>query len=258
MFLPAGFCICQPFSGGTNLLIPMPPVRALCACLLASCLSLNWAFAQNAGGEGVAPLGKNPVLVRDVKFMQTKIGGQENPWNRMQVELQASFNPETKAPADGAKKLLNKQWVDKVKVTVTQIYKPTGAKDMADFSYYRASATILTLEVLKPRSVMFYLPGDIVKRDRLRKEPDAYYVQVEVNGTEAQMFDDKGQLVPDQAVALHKSIQKKEFFSNAKDMADRSASANAGMLRPPYMLLSYDPLQVVPPAPEFIREEASR
>lgn len=251
------FAFATPLYGCFILTFSMPQVRAVYACLLAACLPLSVVLAQNAAGEGGAA-SKNPVFVRDVKFTQSKIGGQENPWNRMQVELQANFNPDSKTPAEGAKKAANKQWVDKVKVTVTQIYKPTGAKEAADFTYYRAAATVLTLEILKPRSVMFYLPGDIVKRDRLRKEPDYYYIQVEVNGTAAQLFDEKGKLVADQALAVHKAIHEKIRFDDAKDQADRGVAANTGMLRPQYMLLYGDPSPVVPPSPEFIREDAAR
>lgn len=190
---------------------------------------------------------KASVSVRDVKFLQTKLNNQVNPWNRMQVELQANFNPDPKA--------MNKRWVDKIKVTVTQIYK-TASKDPKDWNYYRASATILTMEVNQPRSVVFYLPGDIVKRDVLRKEPDWYYVQLEVGGAEEPMFDAKGFVLPDHANAVHKSLSKKTDFDNAKDAADRGVGNSPGILRPQYLVNFLIPdVAVVPPSPEFIRED---
>ena len=130
---------------------------------------------------------KAPIIVRDVKFAQTTLGGQINKWNRMQVELMmVSDNPDAKA--------LNKKWLDKVKVTVTQVYK-TASKKPEDWNYYRASSTVLTIESNQPRSVLFYLPGDIVKRDVLHKEPDYYFVQLEVAGNEVPLFDPKGTIV---------------------------------------------------------------
>jgi len=219
---------------------------------MAVALSLSAALAQNTkGAEGG---GKIPVFVRSVKFEQSKLGGQLNPWNRMLVELQANYNPDTKEPKEG-KKAANKQWVDKVKVTVTQIYKGQGAKDTADYNYYRASATVLTMEINQPRSVLFYLPGDIVKRDRLRKEPDYYFVQLEIGGNEIPLFDEKGKLTPGQEYAVHKQIQDKKLFDNAKDAADRGVGANPGILRPQYLIL-YATEPPVPPSPEFIREDA--
>lgn len=203
------------------------------------------AFAQNAPAAPTAKADKAPILVRDVKFAQTKLGGQMNPWNRMQVELMAGDNPDPKA--------LNKKWVDKVKVTVTQVYK-TASKKPEDWNYYRATATVLTIEANQPRSVLFYLPGDIVKRDVLHKEPDYYFVQVEVAGNEAPIFDPKGALIPAQARAVHKDISTKAAFDAAKDAADRGVVNTPGILRPQY-LISYQDNPVVPASPEFIRED---
>jgi hypothetical protein len=220
---------------------------------MAFSMSVSAAFAQTTKGESPMPTGpggvpKASVSVRDVKFLQTKLNNQVNPWNRMQVELQANFNPDPKA--------LNKRWVDKIKVTVTQIYK-TASKDPKDWNYYRASATVLTMEVNQPRSVVFYLPGDIVKRDNLRKEPDWYYAELSVGGAEEQMFDAKGSLLAEHSNAVHKSLSKKSDFDAAKDAADRGVGANPGILRPQYLVtLLYPDAPVVPPSPEFIREDA--
>jgi len=203
------------------------------------------AFAQNSATAPAAKAEKSTVIVRDVKFAQTKLGGQMNPWNRMQVELMAGDNPDPKA--------LNKKWVDKVKVTVTQVYK-TSSKKPEDWNYYRASATVLTIEANQPRSVLFYLPGDIVKRDVLHKEPDYYFVQVEVAGNETPIFDAKGTLIAAQARAVHKDIATKVAFDAAKDAADRGVVNTPGILRPQY-LISYQDNPVVPASPEFIRED---
>jgi len=228
---------------------------------MAFCLSVSCVFAQAAKTEGGATNGKSPVNVRSVHFDPAKIGGQKNDWIRMQVELHANFNPETKLSAEdkAGKKAANKQWVDKVKVTVTQIFKPLSAKDATEFSYYRASATVLTMEVNTDRSVYFYLPGDIVKRDRLKMQPDYYYVQLEVGGTELPIFTEAGRLVPDMAGSVHKMFASKKDFDGARDLADRGVSANTGMLRPQYLVpySIFDNLPQGSPSPEFIREDSS-
>lgn len=233
----------------------MPLTKAAYTLLLVLVFSPVGLFAQanaSAGGntaneKGQTASGKSAITVKDVKFFQTKLGGQINPWNRMQVEVSANNNPDPKA--------LNKNWLDKVKLTVTQIYKTKSAKP-DDWIYYRSSATILTLEVNQPRTVCFYLPGDIVKRDNLRKEPDYYFVQVEVAGTEEPMFDAKGTIIPEQSRAVHKDIAQKKNFDAAKDTADRSVGNNPGILRPQFLVL-YADTPMVPPSPEFIREDPS-
>jgi len=238
----------------------MPQARAVFASLMAYCLSVSLVSAQATKAEGAT--GKSPVSVRSVHFDPVKIGGQKNEWIRMQVELQANFNPETKIAAEDkvGKRAANKQWVDKVKVTVTQIFKPVAAKDAAEFSYYRSSATVLTMEIGSPRSVYFYLPGDIVKRDRLKMQPDYFYVQLDVGGTEVPLFNEAGRLTPDMLAAVHKMFVSKKDFDGAREQADRGVNANAGMLRPQFMVpyAIFDTLPQGSPSPEFIREDSAR
>jgi hypothetical protein len=236
----------------------MPQARAVFASLLAFCLSVPLVSAQATKADAS---GKSPVSVRSVHFDPVKIGGQKNDWIRMQVELQANFNPETKVAAEekAGKRPANKQWVDRIKVTVTQIFKPLSAKDATEFSYYRASATVLTMEVNSSRSLYFYLPGDIVKRDRLKMQPDYYYVQLEVGGTEVPLYNEAGRLSPDMQAAVHKQFVNKKDYDGARDLADRGVGSNTGMLRPQYLVpyAIFDTLPQGSPSPEFIREDSA-
>jgi len=227
---------------------------------MAFCLSVAGLLAQ--AGKPDANAGKSAVNVRSIHFDTVKLGGQQNPWIRTQVELHANFNPEAKAapePEAGPKKPINKNWVDKVKVTLTLIFKPLGTTNADEFAYYRSTATVLTMEVNTDRSVYFYLPGDIVKRDRLKMQPDYYYVQIDVGGTEQPLFTEAGRPVPDMANALHKTFLEKKAFDDGRSKADRAVNANAGMLRPHYLVPAalYDSLPQGSPQPEYIREDAS-
>ncbi len=227
---------------------------------MAFCLSVSCLLAQAGKADGNS--GKSAVNIRSVHFDPVKLGGQQNQWIRTQVELHANFNPEAKATPDaeaGAKKPTNKAWVDKVKVTLTLIFKPIGTTTAAEFSYYRSTATVLTMEVNTDRSVYFYLPGDIVKRDRLKMQPDYFYVQLEVGGTEQPLFTEAGRPVPDMVNALHKQFLDKKIFDGARSEADRAVNANTGMLKPHFLVPAafFDNLPQGSPQPEFIREEAS-
>ena len=119
---------------------------------------------------------------------------------------------------------------------------------------------MLTLEIGSPRSVYFYLPGDIVKRDRLKMQPDYYYVQLDVAGTEVPLFNEAGRLNPDMLGAVHKMFVAKKEFDGARDLADRGANANTGMLRPQFLVpyAIFDALPQGSPSPEFIREDGAR
>jgi hypothetical protein len=238
----------------------MPHLRAVYTSLTVFCLLTSGLLAQ--AGKADANAGKSAVNVRSVHFDPVKLGGQQNPWIRTQVELHANFNPEAKAAPEaeaGPKKPINKNWVDKVKVTVTLIFKPIGTTTAEEFAYYRSTATVLTMEVNTDRSAYFYLPGDIVKRDRLKMQPDYYYVQVEVGGTEQPLFSENGRPVADMGNALHKFFLDKKNFDLARPQADRAVGSTSGMLRPHYLVPAafYDNLPQGSPQPEFIREDAA-
>lgn len=259
MFRPVPFLRLPRIGTASRFHLPMPQVRAVFASLMAFCLPVSCVFAQATKGDATA--GKSPVVVRSVHFDAVKLGGQKNDWIRTQVELHANFNPETLVAAEDktSKRVANKLWVDKVKVTLTQIFKPLAVKDAAEFSYYRASATVLTMEVNSDRSVYFYLPGDIVKRDRLKMQPDFFYVQLEVGGKEIPLYTEAGRLSTDQLAAVHKMFVNKTAYDGARDLADRGVGANAGMLRPQYLVpySIFDNLPQGSPSPEFLREDST-
>lgn len=224
-------------------------MSSLSVCLAAVvCLfSAPMLSAQGAAPAGpAAPTAEHAVVVKDVKFAQAKFSGPY-AWNRVEVVVDPRANPDPKAP--------NKRWLDKVKVTLTIGYKGEKSKTAEDWNYYRASATILTLELNSPRSVFFYLPGDVVKRDMLRKDPDVYYVDLEVAGTAQAVFDAKGILIADQKASVSKELLKKADYDGCKGFADRGVLNTAGILRPQYLVGFYDKLWDF--SPEFVREDAA-
>ena len=220
-----------------------PLIGCLAALSLLAAPCLRGQVAPATAPGAVPP--DRAVVVKDVKFAQTRLNGMAtNPWNRVEVVVDPKANPDPKA--------LNKRWVDKVKVTTTLIFKIAG-KPAEEWNYYRATATVLTLEVNSPRSVFFYLPGDVVKRDNLRKDPDHYFVELEVAGTQQALFDARGALVADQKNAVSKSLVSKADFEGAKGFADRGSMANAGILRPQYLVDIVE--DVARFSPEFVRED---
>jgi len=225
-------------------MFPMPACLVAMVCLLsAPMLSAQGAPAAGAG----ANLAENCVAVKDVKFAQAKFNGPY-AWNRIEVVVDPrGLNPDAKAP--------NKRWIDKVKVTLTIGYKGEKSKTAEDWNYYRASATILTLEQNNIRSVFFYLPGDVVKRDMLRKDPDVYYVDLEVAGTTQTVFDARGLLVAEQKAAVSKELTKKADYDGCKGFADRGVLNTTGILRPQYLVGFYDDLWKF--SPEFVREDSA-
>lgn len=224
---------------------PLPVCLSAVACLLA--VPTHVLAQATPPATPAAPTAEHCVAVKDVKFAQAKFSGPY-AWNRVEIVVDPrGLNPDPKAP--------NKRWIDKVKVTLTIGYKGEKSKSAEDWNYYRASVTILTLEQNAPRSVFFYLPGDVVKRDMLRKDPDVYYVDLEVAGTAQAVFDSKGVLIPDQKAAVSKELLKKVDYDGCKGFADRGVLNTAGVLRPQYLVGFYDKLWDF--SPEFVREDSA-
>lgn len=63
--------------------LPMPLFRVIFAIILAVLITAAGAFGQVAKGDEAVPVkgagSKAPVSVKDVKFTQTKLGGQIYP-----------------------------------------------------------------------------------------------------------------------------------------------------------------------------------
>jgi hypothetical protein len=213
--------------------------------MVALSLTVTSSLLGQAAPAAAPSTPDRAVVVKDVKFAQTRMNGMAtNPWNRVEVVVDPKSNSDPKAT--------NKRWVDKVKVTATLVYKIPN-RPAEEWNYYRSTATVLTLEVNSPRSVFFYLPGDVVKRDNLRKDPDHYFVELEVAGTQQAIFDARGALVNEQRNAVSRSLVTKADFEGAKGFADRGSMLNAGILRPQYLVDIVE--DVARFSPEFVRED---
>ncbi len=205
--------------------------RGVACGLLLAMPVLTWA--QQGRQQVQASV---PAEVVNVNFADTKVGGTAlYPMRRMEVQVKALEN--AKLLTDPAAEVPNKTWVDKVKVTVTLAYESTSPRAKKagsggpNFAFYRSSATILTMKKGTQASVFFYLPGDVVERDGLKKDPFGFLVDLEVDGTEVPIdkFGGSGR-------AVSKTIKNAQEMAQFKDLAAQGILQNAGILRPQYQV----------------------
>jgi hypothetical protein len=266
---------------------------AATACLALATPSLQ---AQNAPAPAAdsAKATKPLVIVsRQIDAKAVKLSSTGN-WHRIEVELKAL--PEGVKAAllaqDVPKAFAGEsvRWVNNVKVTLVAGYKPSGAdlgkpKVMQDvlrlkekatdaaayaaakdaskaenWRYYKASATVLTLETNQPRSVFFYIPGDVVKRDDIiNPKPDVAYVTIEVDGKEVPIFDATGNAWGGSFGALLQgSKASKANVDKAKEIADRSTRDTDGVMRPQNLITGFVDGDWFKSSPEFVREDAAK
>lgn len=222
---------------------PLVRVAAICSVLFISPV----LFAQQAAKASA------PVEILDVKFTAAPVLGVREPMNRMEVNLRALHN--AKLLKDKNAVVPNPKWVDKIKVTVTTAYKAPAYKkaqkagaaagDLEPFIYYRSSATILTMEENGSGSVYFYLPGEIIKRDQLQKEPFMWMVSVEADGEE----------VAPTLKMFSKNIRTEHDMKTFKEEADRGVSETTGIFRAQYQVFD---MKVPSNSLTLVREDTTR
>ena len=226
------------------------------------------ALAQNAPRptttSASAARKEAAAMVRKVSF-KPNVGGKGT--SRVEVEVMALNNAKRlEAPAAVVP---NPDWVDKIKVTVTLAYKtrqaraprprgttaPAGATALdtleSQYTTFRASSTIMTLQRNKVGSVFFYLPSELHARDGLGLKADSYVVDLEVDGVAT--TPTKNALSIDGS-----SAPRSEAIELFKSLSDKQASETAGILRtqPQVAGMLHDPDWLR--APTLLREYSTR
>jgi hypothetical protein len=174
-----------------------------------------------------------PVVIRDVKFENAK-----DDWIVAEIKLDAIKNPKEDAR--------DKNYVDNIKVTLTVAFEvqATGVpKNTYDF--YKSELEVVSIKAAEPKYVYFLLPGVIVERDKLKKDPFAWMVELEVDGEKLEPTDDH----------ISKSLQKLGV-QNFLSKANAGISQTENLLMPVYLapggIFKYKDL------PIFIRKEADK
>ncbi len=234
-----------------------------------------------------------PLVIVSRQLDGKSVKGGNGNWHRLEVEVKAL--PDGIKAALLAQQVPAKyagdsvKWVNNVKVSVVAGFKPSGsdlskpkvyqevlklkerATDAAAFAaakdvnnpdnwrYYKASTVVATLEANKPRSVFFYIPGDIVERDGITNpRPDAAYVTLEVDGQEVPVLDEKGApFTGSNAVLIAGSKPDAAKLAKLKEVAERAVRDTEGVMRPQNLITNFIDADWKA-SPDFVREEAAK
>ena len=210
-----------------------PPMRnptfAVLLAVLVSTFQLPLVAQPSAPVESQGAL----VEVSAVKFDLARNGS--DPWLEAAIEL---------AVKPGGRQVTG-EFVDRVRVTLSIMVEGTNPKGEKQPAFYRASVEAITLEG-GVSLVRFYLPPEIVRRDRLRADAAYYVVDVEAAGKPQPLG--RG--------AISRSFSSPDSVKSFQSRVGADSGPNDGILMPQYLTpFDGDPRRVTP---SFLRREARR
>ncbi len=115
-----------------------------------------------------------PVSVQNVRFARDRAPGMDGHWLETAVELRGGPSVEG---GEGHAARFN----SRIEVIFQAAYA-VGDATAAGYEFYRSRAEIAALAQNQRVFVYFYLPPEIVDRDRLQREPYAWRVALSVDG----------------------------------------------------------------------------
>ena len=188
-------------------------------------------------GTDILPTNQDIVEVASVTFDRL-----EDDWIQAEISLRVG----NKHPSLYNKtKSHNPRYVDAIELTLILSYESPNAAKGSD--YYRSTVAMPTLKRGPVHKIYFYLPGSIVKRDRLPREPDMYLVQISVNGLRLPTRPEHGKFG---FCKKYGSIGINHYLTDAHSQAPK----NDGVLLPQY----HAPLRFTTnlhESPPFIRRD---
>ncbi len=187
------------------------------------------SYCQPAPPPGPVP----QVAVAGVKFGWARADGD----NWLEAEVELEVRPGGKAVAG--------EFVDRVRTTLVLACEATNAKGEARTVFYRSICEAITLEGGKAL-IRFYLPPEVVKRDKLRADVKYYAVDLEAGGDPQ----------PPARGAISPELKSADRVKNFRDKAGSEAANNEGLLVPQHLTpFAHDPQRR---APTVFRREAQR
>lgn len=172
-----------------------------------------------------------------IKVDRVDFNSLRDDWVQMEIELSCMGNP-----SPGAR---NSRFVENIRVKVYLAY--TRDEKTRAYDYYVSEVEIVIMEQGDDNNVYFYLPGPIVERDRLRTDPDFYYVEVFV-ADEAQS---------PQKTAMSRNIPNLDILKSFTSKADAGSLENEHLLMPIYLVSGVE-LGRVSNLPVFLRRDVRK
>lgn len=155
-------------------------------------------------------LSADSVEVRDLKYSLIKYKSSD-AWYEVVIELEAFRDSE-----DDSRR--HRDYLDDVKVDLILGFEVDKEMRALPFEFFRASVELVSLEV-GTGNIRFYLPPEVVNRDRLRGEPHSYIIRISRKGEQIHQ-------------SVSSSLSKESVLQNFEARVSEFVSENDGILAP--------------------------
>ncbi len=152
------------------------------------------------------------VEVQRVRFSNAQPAGSGRTWREIEVQLNV------RGPAD--RNVINPRYVDNIDVELNLSFEVSRG-EVETTRFYRSAVAIPTLERGR-HTVHFYLPPEVVSRDRISGDPQAYLVNLSVDGVQQNLSSS----------ALSRILERESVRESFQGRVESEAGVNDGILLP--------------------------
>ena len=161
----------------------------------------------------------SPIDVQSVKFDNVKVGKYD--WIQIEVKTIAPASSSFKIPDQQ-----NTRFLDNIEMTLSLCYDNREQKSK---DFYQSTIKIISKEKGDACYAYFYIPGIVVERDRLSKNPFAWMVEFSLSGNK--IPNDPKRFKNNFSPILDSTADIESFLSNL----DLGIEKNEGVLLPFYL-----------------------
>jgi len=194
-------------------------------CFFAAFVTTFTSLAHAQPAQPAAPLQKMPAdtvaLRRDISFSQTRSRGAGGDWMAVMMEMLPNLNPDPSARS--------REFLENVDIILHMAYIQDGKKGTKGeplFDFYQSRCRIGIMKAREPVVLAFFLPGHIIERDNLPREPEYWAVEILVNDVPQE---------PSKSLVSRFYKKQLEFLPSFLTKSTQESRVNEGLLVPQYL-----------------------
>ena len=174
------------------------------------------------------------VRLSRLQFGQARLDGMREDWMEIVVELEGGRN--TEGPQE------NEKFVSGVEVALNLAFLASGGQGRSDH-FFRSAAKVATIGQGEKRKLYFYISPEVIRRDRLSRQPDAYLIEIRVGGSQ----------IPTRSAHVSSNLRDAARVETFRNRVGLESRRNDGLLVPIYETPFFYFREKLKDSPAYIR-----